>query len=113
MHELSVAQNIIEIVEENARKLKLKIISEVEIDVGTISGVVPENLEFAMDVAMKDTILENAKIKMNIIKAKAKCLKCANEFEIEEMYSLCPKCNRFEFEIINGKELKVKSIKAE
>ncbi|MFA6923426.1 MAG: hydrogenase maturation nickel metallochaperone HypA [Bacteroidales bacterium] len=113
MHELSIAQNIIEIVEENARKLKLKIISEVEIDVGTISGVVPENLEFAMDVSVKDTILENAKIKLNIIKAKAKCLKCSNEFEIEEIYSFCPKCNSFEFEIIQGKELKVKSIKVD
>jgi hydrogenase nickel incorporation protein HypA/HybF len=113
MHELSIAQNIIEIVEENAKDLEGGMISEVELDIGTVSGVIPETLEFALDVAVKDTILEKAKFKINIIKAKAHCNECKKEFELEDIYTLCPHCGSLQFEIISGKELKVKSIKIE
>jgi hydrogenase nickel incorporation protein HypA/HybF len=113
MHELSIAQNIIEIVKDNAAKQHAARISEVELDIGTISGVVPETLEFALDIAVKGTIMEGAKIKMNIFNAKAKCLSCEKEFEVDDIYTLCPHCGSLQFDIIQGKELKVKSIKIE
>ena len=113
MHELSIAQNILEIVEENAKINKLTIISEEEIDVGAISGIVPESLEFAMDIIKKDTFLKNAEIKINIIQAKAKCIKCDATFYTEDIYSICLKCGSYELDFIQGKELKVKSIKGE
>ena len=111
MHELSIAQNIVEIVEEQAKKLDLISVSEVELDIGTVSGVIPETLEFVMDITIKGTLLENAKIIINIIEAKAKCRKCNHDFVIDDIYSLCPQCCSYEFDIIQGKELKVKSIK--
>ena len=111
MHELSVALNIIEIVLDYANKLQAKSVCELELDIGTISGVIPETLEFAMDVSIKDTIIENAKIKINVIEAEAKCMKCEKHFNLNDIYTLCPFCGSFEFDIIKGKELKVKSIK--
>lgn len=113
MHELSVAQNIIEIVTEHARKHNATSVSEVELTIGTISGVIPETLEFAMDVCVKNTLLEGAKIKMEIIKAKSRCLSCQQEFDMEDIYMICPHCGSMRYEIIQGKELKVKSIKIE
>ena len=113
MHELSIAQNIIEIVEEHAKKLHALAVSEVELDIGLVSGVIPETLEFVMDVAVKDTLLEGAKIKINVIPAKAKCLNCLKDFEIDEIYTMCPHCGSLQFEIVRGKELKVRSIKIE
>ncbi|MFA5781834.1 MAG: hydrogenase maturation nickel metallochaperone HypA [Bacteroidales bacterium] len=113
MHELSVAQNIIEIVEEHAKKLHALAVSEVELDIGMVSGVIPENLEFAMDVAIKNTLLEGAKIKINVILAKAKCLNCLKDFEMDDIYTMCLHCGSLQYEIIQGKELKVKSIKIE
>ena len=113
MHELSIAQNMIEIVKDHAEKLHATRVSEVELDIGTISGVIPETLEFALDIAVKGTIMEGAKIKMNIFNAKAKCLSCEKDFEVEDIYTLCPHCSSLQFDIIQGKELKVKSIKIE
>ena len=113
MHELSIAQNIIEIVKDNAEKLHATKVSEVELDIGTISGVIPETLEFALDIAVKNTILEGAKIKMNIFQAKAKCLSCEKDFDVDDIYTMCPHCGSLQFDIIQGKELKVRSIKIE
>jgi hydrogenase nickel incorporation protein HypA/HybF len=111
MHELSIAKNIIEIVEEHARELNASVVAEVELDIGTVSGVIPETLEFVMDIAAKDTVLEGSKIIINIIQAKAQCKNCSKDFEIDDIYTMCPHCGSLQFEIIQGKELKVKAIR--
>jgi len=113
MHELSIAQNIIEIVEENARIHKLSSVSEVDIELGTMSGVVPEVLEFSLKIAVKDTLLEKARICFQIIQAVARCNKCLKEFIPEDIYTQCPYCEGVYFDIIRGRELQVKSIKVD
>jgi hydrogenase nickel incorporation protein HypA/HybF len=110
MHELSIALNIVEIAKENAQKAKSNSIKEIELVVGELSGVVYEALEFAMDEAVKNTILENAKRTIIRIPGKAKCDSCSHEFDLKDIYTPCPKCNSFMSEIIEGKELRVKSL---
>jgi len=113
MHELSIAQNIVEIAEEYALKNNAEIITEIEIEVGEMSGVVVEALEFAMQSATLDTMLSKAKMDIINIKGKVKCLECKTEFFASSLFDVCPKCNSFHTEIISGKELRVKSILVE
>jgi len=113
MHELSIAMSIIEIAEENAKNANASVISEIELDIGTQSGVVMEALEFALESATKETMLENAEIKINTISAKSICPKCNNEFYIDDIYTPCGECGNPFCDIIQGKELKVKSLKIE
>jgi hydrogenase nickel incorporation protein HypA/HybF len=61
MHELSIAMSIVEIAEDNAAMAGVKSVSEIQIEVGNLSGVVDEALEFALEEAVKNTILRNAK----------------------------------------------------
>ena len=110
MHELSIAMSIVEIAEQNVRQANRSEVTEIELDVGKLSGVVFDALEFAMVEAVKDTVLENAKRKINCIPGKAKCNDCGCEFEVEDIYTPCPKCASFDNEVISGKELKVKSL---
>ena len=113
MHELSIAQNIIEIVENYAIKANATIVTDVEVDVGTISGIIPDTLEFVWELAVKNTITEKAKLKINVITAKARCHDCKTEFDLEDVYSVCPSCNSNHIEIYQGKELLVRTIKIE
>lgn len=113
MHELSIAMSIVEIAEENAKNANTSVINEIELDIGSQSGVVLEALEFAMQSAKLGTMLENAEVKINFIPAKAICTICQHEFYIDDLFSPCPECGDFFCEIIQGKELKVKSLKAE
>lgn len=113
MHELSIAMSIIEIAEENAKKANTTVINEIELDIGTQSGIVLEALEFAMQSAIIGTMAEKAKVKINTIPARAVCAECQNEFYVDEIFAPCPKCGNPFCEIIQGKELKVKSLKAE
>lgn len=103
--------NILNIVEENAKKLNAKIVHEIEMDIGELSGVDYDALEFAMQHTQKSELLKNAKLVINKIPARARCKSCNHEFGISDFYTACPKCNKLEHDIIQGEELKVKAIK--
>ena len=110
MHEMSIVASIVDIAEDEARKANANKITEVELDIGTISGIELEALNFAFMALKPKTMLKNAEIKINKIQAISKCLKCENEFETEDVFTLCPKCDSYETMILQGKEMKVKSI---
>ncbi len=110
MHELSIAVNIVDIVTEEANKSKASSIAEIEIEIGGMSGIIIEALEFAMEEAVKGSCLSNAKLNYTELRAEANCSKCNNQFDVDDFFAVCPKCGSFETDIIKGKELKIKKI---
>ena len=110
MHELSIVMSIINIAGEQAKQANATIVDEIELDIGTLSGIEMNALDFAWNQAIKKTILENAVRKINRIEAKAKCLDCEAEFNIEHLYDACPVCGEHFLNILQGKELRVKSL---
>ena len=110
MHELSIVMNIVDIANDYLKKANAKKILEIELEIGTLSGVDFAALDFALEVGVQDSIISNSKKIINKIQAKAQCLECQHKFEIDSYYYHCPECNGFRFDILQGKELRVKSI---
>jgi hydrogenase nickel incorporation protein HypA/HybF len=110
MHEFSLVLNIIDIVTEYAIKENAKEVKEVEIEVGELSGVVYDALEFAVQMAVKGTIMENSAVHIQVIKGLARCTDCLHEYETDSLFKPCPNCNACAPDIVRGKELRVKSI---
>lgn len=113
MHEMSIVASIVDIAENEARKADANVISELELDIGTVSGIELDALNFAFESIKPRTMLKNAEIKINIIQAISFCEDCKIEFNTEMIYDLCPKCNSYKTKVIQGKEMKVKSILVE
>ena len=113
MHELSIAMSIVEIATEYAIKDKADQVLEIEIEVGTLSGVIPEALELAMEAATRNTICEAAKWKINIINAKMVCPDSEKVIPTESLVDPCPVCGAFGHELTQGKELRLKSLLVE
>lgn len=111
MHELSIAMNIVEIVEEKLASIEIKQASELELDIGTSSGVIVEALRFALEEAVKSSVLENARIIINEIPSRSQCLSCRHEFIPEDIITPCPKCGHLYADVISGKEMTIKTIK--
>jgi hydrogenase nickel incorporation protein HypA/HybF len=110
MHELSIAMGIVKIAEDETAKAKATEVSKIELVVGVLSGVEIDSLEFVWSSAVKDSVLENAKLEIIKIGGKGKCADCDTEFEMENIYDVCPKCSSNFKGIIQGKELKVKAL---
>ena len=110
MHELSIAIDIVDIATREAAKENATKINKVDIEVGTLSGVVIEALETAMTEAIRDTMLEGSHISIHEIPAMARCKVCRHEFKIDDWLSLCPECGSPENEVIQGRELRLKTL---
>ena len=110
MHEFSIAMSIIEIAEAEAKKVNATKINELVLDVGTMAGIEFFALDTALEMAVKNTLLEKAKLSINKIQATAKCTECKTEFDIDQVYEECPQCKSLYHEILSGKELQIKSL---
>jgi len=110
MHELSIAFGIVKIAEAETAKAKAKEVALIELEIGTLTGIEFESLDYVWPSAVKDTVLENAVKRINIITGKAKCADCDAIFEIEKIYDSCPICDSYLKGIIQGKELRVKAL---
>lgn len=136
MHELSIASSIFEAVLEVASKHGAKRVLEVCIDVGELTLINPDQLSTAFKVLSEGTIIEGAKLSINLVKARARCNKCDEEWyvslndmtpAISHLMSMtcpvcdvkaflrraCPKCGDTDFDFVSGRELVIKSIRIE
>lgn len=110
MHELSIALGIIDLVEAEARRNGAYAVQEVELEIGMLAGVEIQTLEFALQSAVKETLLEHAKIVKIYNEGIGYCNDCNLSFSVATLFSPCPSCNSYCVKIIKGKELRVKSI---
>ena len=113
MHELSIAQSIIEIAENIARENDSKAVKKIKVQIGEFSGVVKEALEFSFDIAKIGTIAENAELEIEIVKFKSICNFCGFVLETMNDFNLfCPNCSE-PMSIISGREMRVEYIEIE
>ena len=110
MHELSVALGIVTIAETETKKAHATSVELIELEIGALSGIELESLDFVWQTAVYNTVLEHANKKVNIIEGRAKCMDCETVFKIDHLYDSCPKCNSYLKGILQGKELRVKAL---
>lgn len=113
MHELSLALEVIDLASREAEKNGVSEILEMEIEVGTLSGVEADIFHSALEMIVKNTLLENTLIKINRTPAIGLCNECNKEFEMQERMATCPVCHCFPIEIKGGQDFRVISILAE
>ena len=110
MHEFSIAMNIVDIATEYANREEAGSVKEIEIEVGQLSGIVLDALEFSLESAVRGSILENTKRTIISIPGLVRCTQCSHEYESNDFFSECPVCGAGPPEIIKGRELRVKSL---
>jgi len=114
MHELSIAQNLIEQAMNILAKNNAKRILSIEITIGEISGVVKESLEFYYNLLTKEIDnFRDSKLIINETKWIMRCKNCNLEYEAGKGNVGCPRCKSLEDEIVSGRELDLISMEVE
>lgn len=113
MHELSIAISIVDMAIDQAKLASANRVSEVELDIGVLSGIEYEALEFALEMAVKETILEETRFRINRVEPVAECPDCGHLYIPEGMFSHCPQCKKPGIKLIRGTELQIKSLLVE
>ena len=117
MHELSMAQGIINAVLDTAEANNATEVNEVTVEVGRLAMINPEQLQFILGVLVENTIIEDAEIKFEEIPAEIDCLDCDFHgdaiLDDSDHYApivRCPECDSLSVDILNGKDIVVKNI---
>jgi hydrogenase nickel incorporation protein HypA/HybF len=105
MHELSIIADLFEIMEEKAREKGSNKIISVKLQVGKLSGVVPEFLITAFDVYKKDTMAAGAKLEIEEIPLTIQCKTCGKTMTKEDFVFICLHCGSHDLKTLTGTEL--------
>ena len=113
MHEMSIVQSMISIVEEEMNKNNATILKSVRINVGEMSGIVPEALKTCFEIITAKSNMKGALLKMDITPLIGYCRKCKEEFKIIEYNFLCPECDSTDIDIVSGRKMNIVEIEVD
>jgi hydrogenase nickel insertion protein HypA len=114
MHELSIAQSIIEGAAEEAERHSAGRVTAVHLQVGKLSGVVKEALLFSYELACEGTPLEASRLEIEEIAAVIFCRQCVAEQTLESIQHFrCPVCLSPAPDVVRGRELLITGLEME
>lgn len=109
MHELGISRNVVAIVAEAANGRRVR---RVTLEIGKLSGVMADALQFCFEAAAHGTVLEGAVLDIREIEGRARCLACNAEFDTRTFLETCA-CGSRRLVHIAGEELNVKTMELE
>jgi len=110
LHELSVALEILDIAEREARKAGARGIKDIRLRLGDLSGVETASLLFSFDAVKGERDLtRDASLTILRVPVKVRCRPCDSEFTAEGKSPLvtCPRCGGFDTRLLSGRELSI------
>ena len=113
MHEMALTESIVEIATDAAKKEGAEKVRRVLVDVGALSHVEPDALQFCFAAVSAGTIVEGAALEIDRIPGAGWCLDCRKTVAIAERYGACPECGRHHVQMTAGDELRVREIEVE
>jgi hydrogenase nickel incorporation protein HypA/HybF len=109
MHELGITQNIVAIALDHA---KANNVQRITLEIGKLSAVCPDAIQFCFDVCCAGTVLEGSELKIIEVPGRGCCRHCGAEITLDQPFGICD-CGSSDLEIIQGEELKIKTLEVE
>ena len=113
MHELSITRAILAIVLKKAQEANAVRITQIDLQIGRLAGIVPECVDLQFAVLSKGTIAEKAVLSCEMLPLMLKCRVCDVTYGGDDAVRPCPQCADTAVDIVSGYELSVQSMEVE
>lgn len=110
MHEMSLAEGVVQIVEDTARANDAQAVRAVWLELGALSHVELEALRFAFDVVKRGTVAGDARLEVIKTPGRAWCMPCGESVGLAQLGDPCPRCGSHQLQVTQGDEMRVKEI---
>ncbi len=110
MHELTIATEMIRQAEKIMAERGVARLVSLSVEVGALSGVEREPLEFCFPYAAQGTKAEGARLFVSEIPVRVRCGACGAEGEPEYPAVLCPVCSAYDVEVIAGQDCVIRNL---
>ena len=106
MHELAITESVVATVLERMPDVAVR---RVRLEIGRLSGVVPDAVRFCFDLVTAGTSLDGAVLEIDEPSGRVACRRCAAEFDTDEVLALCL-CGSADVELLRGRELRIRAV---
>lgn len=110
MHEMSLAESVIQIAEGTARQHGGTRVSAITLEIGLLAGVEIEALRFCFGAASQSSLAAGATLVIEQPGGRAWCMPCAESVPLSSLVEACPRCGSHQLQVTGGNELKVREI---
>jgi hydrogenase nickel incorporation protein HypA/HybF len=110
MHEMSLAEGVLQVIEDTAVKQGFDRVTAVHLEIGALAGVEIEALRFCMDAVLNGSIASGAEVEFTCIPGQGFCLVCADTVPMNVLFDACPRCGSYQVQATGGMEMRVKDL---
>lgn len=111
MHEMSIAESVLGIVEDTARAGGLARVSEVRLAIGQLAAVEVSALRFCFEAVVRDSVAEGAALEIEELPGEAWCFDCCATVPLAARGEACPACGGARLQVTGGADMRVKDIR--
>jgi hydrogenase nickel incorporation protein HypA/HybF len=110
MHEMSLCESILEILESAAAREGFETVRKVRVEVGKFSGVEPDALRFGFDVVTRGSVAEGAELIILEPPGRGFCFDCTETVELSDRLAPCPRCGGGRITPAGGDSMRIKDL---
>jgi hydrogenase nickel incorporation protein HypA/HybF len=113
MHEMSLVEGMLGIVEDSARANDASRVTAVWLEIGTLAQVEREALRFCFDAVTRGSVAEGARLEIVEVPGAAWCMPCAERVSIAAIGDACPRCGSYQLQVVAGNDMRIREIAIE
>ena len=113
MHELSLTEGVLRVLEEQAVAQNFSTVRTVWLEIGELSTVDPEALRFCFEAVRTGTLADGAKMEIIRTPGQALCMECGKQVHLAQRYDSCPDCGGESLHVTGGDELRIKELEVD
>ncbi len=110
MHEMALAEGILQIVEATAQANEAQAVRAVWLELGALSHVELEALRFSFDAVKRGTVADDARLEVVTTPGRAWCMPCGEAVDLARLGDACPLCGSYQLQVTQGEEMRIKEI---
>lgn len=112
MHEISIAESLVELIEDEARREGFSRVTRIGVKLGALGHVEPAALHFCFGAIARGTVAEGARLEVETVPGSGYCARCGCSTAITQRYDLCPVCGSH-VQMTAGGELRLAELEVE
>lgn len=113
MHEMSLAESVLQIIEDAAERERFARVKAVWLEIGALAGVEPEAMRFCFDAVTRESVADGARLEIVTQPGTAWCIPCSHPVAIEARGDPCPRCGSYQLQVTGGADLRLRELEVE
>ena len=113
MHEMSLCEGVLQVLQKEAQTQHFVRVKKVWLEIGELSSVEVEAMRFCFDAVMQGSLADGAALEIVRAPGQAWCMQCAETVNVKQRFDECPHCGSYQLQVTSGDEMKIKELEVE